>query len=270
MSVGYLILRMSMVGVVALLAGCSPARPDDVTKPPLPPPPPPPVTSKYALTGTIQESTPEGRRPVAGAHVSIPALGETTMTDETGSYSFPAVPLGTFLVSVRSQFHDPVSRTVQLDRDTQLDFDLLRLFAGEITLKGMTPAPGVTLTVGECEVASVGGRRLCSDAWHGTLEVVGNRSLDFAVLSIDFYNGDTFCGFASATLALGAGQRVSMTLSPIYLSWEQHTGGGSSRRIQPCQLPLTTTRMVASIWTPDTETVFLETRLPGEYTFIQQ
>jgi hypothetical protein len=262
---------MLMVGAVVLVAACSPARPDDVTKPPPPAPPPPAAALKYALTGTVQELTLEGRRPVAGAPVSITALGETTMTDETGSYSFPAVPLGTFLVSVRSQFHDPVSRTVQLNRDTQLDFDLLRLFAGEITLKGMTPAPGATLTVGECEVPSAGGRRLCSDAWQGTLAVVGNRSLDFAVLSIDFYNGDTHCAFASATLApLGAGQPVSMTLSPIYLSWEQHTGGGSSKRVQPCQLPLTTTRMVATIWTPETETVFLESRLPGGYTFIQQ
>jgi hypothetical protein len=113
---------------------------------------------------------------------------------------------------------------------------------GTIAIRGLSPRSGATLAVhDDCPAGSV--TRRCVDDWHGTLDVVVDREMSHAVLVVRFHDGATLCGYGANTRdVVPADTRVSFDISLIWLSDEFGTFA------QPCQLPSTTTRMVAELW----------------------
>ena len=104
---------------------------------------------------------------------------------------------------------------------------------GEITIGEISPGPGATLTVRACDMGNL--TRICTDQWRGTFEVVLDRGMSDAVLTVTFYDGPTRCGYAADTRdTLTAGSPVSFSPSTIYLS------DGYGMPVPPCQLPATT------------------------------
>ena len=113
---------------------------------------------------------------------------------------------------------------------------------GTIAGRRFSPGPGATLAVHDnCLSGSV--TRRCTNDWHGTLDVVVDREMTYPVLVVSFYEGSKLCGYAAGTRdVVPADIPVSFDLSRIVLSDEFGTF------TQPCQLPLTTTRLVAQLW----------------------
>ena len=85
--------------------------------------------------------------------------------------------------------------------------------------------------------------RDCADAWQGAFDVLVDREMTHAVLTVGFYDGGTICGYAAGTMEIvPAGERVTFTARRIFLSDEFGTF------TPPCSLPATTTRLVAELW----------------------
>ena len=113
---------------------------------------------------------------------------------------------------------------------------------GTIAVREFSPGPGGMLAVHDnCPSGSV--TRRCTNDWHGTLDVVVDREMTYPVLVVSFYEGSKLCGYAASTRdVVPADIPVSFDLSRIVLSDELGTFA------QPCQLPSTTTRLVARLW----------------------
>ena len=112
---------------------------------------------------------------------------------------------------------------------------------GTIAIRELSPAPGTKLAVqSRCPVGTA--TRMCTDEWRGTFEVMVDRDMTNAVLTVSFYDGQTICGYGANTSDIvRAGERVSFTVSWIFLS--------DDRRLkQPCQLPVTTNRIEVELW----------------------
>lgn len=114
---------------------------------------------------------------------------------------------------------------------------------GTIALREVSPAAGATLAVqSNCPSGQV--TRICTDMWRGTFDVLVDREMPTAVLTVRFYNGQTKCGYGAGTLDIvPAGERVSFSVTRIVLSDEFGTFA------TPCPLPATTNRMEAELWT---------------------
>jgi hypothetical protein len=111
---------------------------------------------------------------------------------------------------------------------------------GTIAIRELSPASGTTLAVLNCPAGSV--TRLCTEQWRGIFDVTVDRDMTNAVLTVGFYNGPRICGYGADTSDLvPASQRVSFTLRWILLSDDRTLR-------QPCQLPTTTTRIEAELW----------------------
>jgi hypothetical protein len=113
---------------------------------------------------------------------------------------------------------------------------------GTIAIRELSPAPGTTLAVqSHCPAGSV--TRMCTDQWRGTFDVMVDREMTNAVLTVSFYNGQTICGYGASTLDIvSVGERVSFSVSGIVLSDEFGTFAS------PCPLPATTNRIEAELW----------------------
>ena len=137
-----------------------------------------------------------------------------------------------------------------------------RAAAGNISMSASSPGSGASLLVGECRFGNV--TRTCADAWRGTFDVSLDRDMVWAVLTVGFYDGATLCGYAADVQErLPAGQTV--TFRPSWISLSDEFGTFSS----PCQLPATTTRMVAVLWSDADWTTQLTQEFSGNYTFIR-
>jgi hypothetical protein len=113
---------------------------------------------------------------------------------------------------------------------------------GTIAIRELSPAPGTKLAVqSHCPAGSV--TRMCTDQWRGTFDVMVDREMTNAVLTVSFYDGQTICGYGANTLDIvPAGGRVSFSVSRIYLSDEFGTFA------QPCPLSATTNRIEVELW----------------------
>lgn len=269
-------LRRILAGLVLaiVVSACSPADPTPL--PPLTPPPgPAPAPVQTAtLAGEIWEMTPEGRRPVPGAQVRLcqpscrsPRESLLAVSDGNGRYEFSGLARGLYYeVTATNPGHDPATKLVRVDGDTTLDIQVLVPFEAEITVTALAPLPGASLSVGECLSPSPPGRPpLCSDDWQGTFEVAVNRDVQHVVLTIGFYDGATLCAHAAATIdRIAARTRVSLNPRRIVVAWER---GGTVE--QPCQLPVTTTRLVAILWSDAADGFELQREFPSSYTFVK-
>ena len=111
---------------------------------------------------------------------------------------------------------------------------------GTIAIRELTPAAGTTLAVLDCPAGSV--TRICTEQWRGIFDVMVDREMTNAVLTVSFYDGQRICGYGADTSNLvPAGERVSFTVSWIVLSDDRTLR-------QPCQLPTTTNRIEAELW----------------------
>jgi hypothetical protein len=130
------------------ISACSPDRPSDFE---LPPPPP-----TFTLSGTIVEPSDSGPRPAPSIEVQIQPSPLThgpyprTTSDPNGNYSFYGLIAGEYSVQFTSMFHEIVTRTIRIDRDTRLDVELERLpmytlsgIVFEMTEGGPVPVAGV-------------------------------------------------------------------------------------------------------------------------------
>jgi hypothetical protein len=123
-----------------------------------------------------------------------------------------------------------------------------------------SPGPGASLLVGECRFGDV--TRTCVDDWQGTFDVSLDREMEWAVLTVGFFDGGVSCGYAAAVQErILPGQTVAFRPSRISLSDEF----GSFPT--PCSLPATTTRMVAVLWSDADWTTQLTQEFLGSYIF---
>ncbi len=133
----------------------------------------------------------------------------------------------------------------------------------EIAMTSVAPASGATITVGNCSTDSA---RLCSHEFLASFNVQANEELQNLVLTVSFWDTERRCGYAADTRdALAANTSTSLAPSIAFLSWEQ-----SSRAFQPCSLPVTTTRLVAELWTQHDHRTISTREFAGTYTFIQR
>ena len=68
-----------------------------------------------ATTGRISGKALEKGSPVPFANVVVLGTKQGTMTDETGAFVIPGVPVGTYQVKLQAIGYDPVIQTVQVD-----------------------------------------------------------------------------------------------------------------------------------------------------------
>jgi hypothetical protein len=121
------------------------------------------------------------------------------------------------------------------------------------------------LTVSDC--AGGAPTRPCAEQWRSTIDVLVDRDMTYAVLVMTFYDGDRLCGLtADVRDVVRAGSRETFHLSSIYLS-----SGSPTLTNNPCQLPMSTTRMEVELWSDSSSwTNTLMVGLPGTYTFVHQ
>lgn len=131
---------------------------------------------------------------------------------------------------------------------------------GIISMIGTSPGSGASLLVGECRFGNI--TRTCADGWRGTFNVSLDREMEWAVLTVSFYNGDVRCGYAAdVQQRVPPGQTVTFRPSRISLSDEFGTFP------TPCRLPATTTRIVAVLWSDTDWTTQLTQEFASSYVF---
>jgi hypothetical protein len=137
---------------------------------------------------------------------------------------------------------------------------------GTITIREFSPRSGATLAVHDgCGSGRVTHR--CADNWRGTLDVVVDREMTYPVLVVRFYDGARLCGYGANTRnVVPADTSVSFDVSLIWLSDEFGTF------TQPCQLPATTTRMVAELWSDSSSwsNTLIQELPAATYTFAER
>jgi hypothetical protein len=130
---------------------------------------------------------------------------------------------------------------------------------GEIAIRSIEPASGASIKVQEC--VTNGYRWFCADEPRMTFEVVVDRDIPDAALAVTFYVGVQRCGSAFAgSVPLMAGSRTVLRASSLDFSDEE--------RPLACNLPATTTKLVAQIWAPGRPSTLLATReFEAAYSF---
>ena len=92
---------------------------------------------------------------------------------------------------------------------------------------------------------------MCSEQLRMSLEVIADRDMSDAAVTIGFFDGVRECGrtyISSVTLA--AATPVSLNARVVYTESEIDEGEGSPKtQVGPvCQLPATTNRLVVKLW----------------------
>ena len=133
---------------------------------------------------------------------------------------------------------------------------------GEITITSISPEPGATVPVRAC---APGSDRLCADQPQLTFDVVVDRDIPNAVLTVRFDQ----CGFTSAPVtSLTSHSRMTLTTSVIGLSDDgpRHDGVGA---VPYCTLPAATTTMTVRLFRFGEPARALLTReFANAYTFV--
>ena len=96
------------------------------------------------------------------------------------------------------------------------------------------------------------------------------EELQNLVLTVSFWDGERRCGYAADTRdALAAETSASLAPSIAFLSWEEFSPP-PVKTVQPCSLPVTTTRLVAELWTQHDHRSISTREFAGTYTFIRR
>lgn len=139
------------------------------------------------------------------------------------------------------------------------------LLGGQIGLAALTPAPGATIEVFDCDPtlpmassrpAHVIG--ICTYALKMEVDVEVEQAVARAVLTVTFHDGDRRCAVASTGgVSLAPGPATRLVLNEIVLSDDPRVG-------VPCVLPVTTTGVVVQLVTGSGE---LRREFDHAYTF---
>ena len=122
---------------------------------------------------------------------------------------------------------------------------------GAISLGTVTHPGGSTLTVHDCGPSWTGiaGNHVCTEEWRGAFEVVVNRDVAAATITVTFEGPAGRCGILYVSdLAFAAGrERVVSTSAALFLTTEPE-GYDNLAVVQYCSLPTTTQRLVVQLW----------------------
>jgi hypothetical protein len=126
-----------------------------------------------------------------------------------------------------------------------------RTVHGEVSVATVTHQSGSILGVHDCGPAwsDIAGDHLCNDDWHGAFNVVIDRDLFDAVLTVTFEDQGRRCGEVYVSNHSFAANREQLvgTVSPIFLTYEPE-GYDNLVVAQRCELPSQTTRLVVQVW----------------------
>jgi hypothetical protein len=143
--------------------------------------------------------------------------------------------------------------------------------SGTVAIRSISPAPGATVRVRSCPPGPLATfTTLCTDQVRATIDVRLDADVTPASVVVAFADGPKHCGQAEfGARAFTAGVTSTIDVATIYLAAELSEGVGSpARLVQPCQLPVTTSRVVVQIWRPQNAVTPVMTReFAGTYTF---
>jgi hypothetical protein len=115
----------------------------------------------------------------------------------------------------------------------------------------VTHPSGSTLTVHDCGPAwsGIAGRHVCTEAWRGAFDVVVNRDVDDAVITVTFEGPSGRCGIIYVSdLAFAAGRERPVSTSTALFLTNEPEGYDNLAVVQYCDLPTTTQRIVVQLW----------------------
>lgn len=121
---------------------------------------------------------------------------------------------------------------------------------GTVAIRAISPTSGAIIRVRQCPpTGSFTLTTLCTDLVRATFDVQVESDIAAAGIIVGFYDESRQCGVANVTgRILIAGVTASLEAATVFLSWEANEGIGSTPQlIQPCQLPVTTTRVVRHV-----------------------
>lgn len=95
---------------------------------------------KGMITGQI---TTADNKVADGVTVRLKGTAKVTMTNETGFYSFKNLPAGTYEVEVTLVGHEPVTKTVQLEKDGKKNNVSFKLSISQVALDEVVVSTGV-------------------------------------------------------------------------------------------------------------------------------
>jgi hypothetical protein len=130
---------------------------------------------------------------------------------------------------------------------------------------------GTTVPVRDCPPGPFGTvTTLCTDQVRATFSVLNEGSARNGRLRVVFSDGTRQCGSTwSPESSFAPRTSVQVSTSTVFLSSELSEGDGSPvTLIQPCELPVTTTRIVVELWEPgNARSAVAVQAFDGAYTF---
>lgn len=102
-----------------------------------------PAQSRSMVRGSVLDDAND--QPIAGATVAIEVLKASVVTDSTGTFRLPALPVGRFIISVRRLGYGPLTAIVQLSGTDTLEYDFALVKQPtnlpEVEVKAPAPVP---------------------------------------------------------------------------------------------------------------------------------
>lgn len=142
-----------------------------------------------------------------------------------------------------------------------------------VTMTAITPAPGATVFVRDCPPGPAGTfTTLCTDQLKATFSVFLDGEAPDSTLRVVFSDGTRQCGSSwLPRTPLVAGTSMTISTTTVFLSSELSEGEGSpSQLVQPCNLPVTTSRIVLQLWQRGNALAPLVAQeFAGTYTFVR-
>jgi hypothetical protein len=125
---------------------------------------------------------------------------------------------------------------------------------GEIRVAAVTHASGSTLTVHDCgqSWSGIAGNHVCTEEWRGAFDIVIDRDVPNADLTVSFGSGSRRCGevFVGNRSFAANRRRLVSTEDALFLTYEPE-GDDNLSVIQRCELPFTTQNLVVNLWDRD-------------------
>ena len=140
-----------------------------------------------------------------------------------------------------------------------------------VALTAIIPVSGTTVPVRDCPPGPFGTLSLlCTDQLRATFSVVNDGPPRAGRLRVVFSDGARPCGSTwLPQTSLTPGTALTLSTSTVFLSWETSEGlGPPVTLIQPCELPVTTTRITIELWEQgNARTPIAAQEFDGSYTF---
>ena len=134
-------LLIAAGGIVMACAG------EEPTVPLAPPPPPATPLPTYVVFGTVQD---EAGAPLSGAVADLVGLGRTSISNESGYFSFTGVR-GPMTVRVGKDGYEPQTRNLNVTADLAFSVKLSRVLLSEEIVLGQTIRSTVNESAPPCD-----------------------------------------------------------------------------------------------------------------------